>query len=139
MADLLVDRAAKHEILSFMDGHSDYNQIFIPKEDVHKTAFRCPDFIGTFEYVVMPFSVKNVGAAYQQAVNAIFHDMIDQTLEIYIDDVVVKSESRPVGNFLGFLLHQRGTEIDKNNAKAIIDVPPLKNKKGLQSLLGQIN
>ncbi|CAL2277122.1 unnamed protein product [Prunus armeniaca] len=57
-------RAAKHEILSFMDGHSDYNQIFIPEEDVHKTAFRCPDSIGTFEYVVMPFSVKNVGAAY---------------------------------------------------------------------------
>ncbi|CAL8992893.1 unnamed protein product [Prunus brigantina] len=43
------------------------------------------------------------------------------------------------GNFLGFLVHQRGIEIDKNKAKAIIDAPPPKNKKGLQSLLGQIN
>ncbi|BBH05586.1 transposable element gene [Prunus dulcis] len=55
MADLLVDRAAKHEILSFMDGHSGYNQIFIAEEDVHKTAFRCPGSIETFEYLVMPF------------------------------------------------------------------------------------
>ena len=43
------------------------------------------------------------------------------------------------GNFLGFLVHQRRIEIDKNKAKAIIDAPPSKNKKGLQSLLGQIN
>ncbi|CAL9024737.1 unnamed protein product [Prunus brigantina] len=50
MADLLVDGAAKHEILSFMDGHSGYNQIFIAEEDVHKTAFRCPGSIGTFEH-----------------------------------------------------------------------------------------
>ncbi|BFG30776.1 hypothetical protein CerSpe_170500 [Prunus speciosa] len=43
------------------------------------------------------------------------------------------------GNFLGFLVHQRGIEIDKNKAKATIEAPPPKNKKGLQSLLGQIN
>ncbi|BFG21588.1 hypothetical protein CerSpe_078620 [Prunus speciosa] len=169
MVDLLVDGAAKHEILSFMDGHSGYNQIFIAEEDIHKTAFRCPGSIGTFEYVVMPFSLKNAGATYQRAMNAIFHDMIGRNLEVYIDDVVVKSESRPghlddlrlafermrkhqlkmnpkkcafgvsAGNFLGFLVHQRGIEIDKNKAKAIIDAPPPKNKKGLQSLLGQIN
>ncbi|CAL9019079.1 unnamed protein product, partial [Prunus brigantina] len=64
MANLLVDGAAKHEILSFMNGHSGYNQIFIAKEDVHRTAFRCPSSIGTFEYVVMPFSLKNVGVTY---------------------------------------------------------------------------
>ncbi|CAL8085474.1 unnamed protein product [Prunus armeniaca] len=169
MADLLVDGAAKHEILSFMDGHSGYNQIFIAEEDVHKTAFRCPGSIGTFEYVVMPFGLKNAGATYQRAMNSIFHDMIGRNLEVYIDDVVIKSESRPghlddlrsafermrrhqlkmnpkkcafgvsAGNFLGFLVHQRGIEIDKNKAKAIINAPPPKNKKGVQSLLGQIN
>ncbi|CAL8993663.1 unnamed protein product [Prunus brigantina] len=169
MADLLVDGAAKHEILSFMDGHSGYNQIFIAEEDVHKTAFKCPGSIGTFEYVVMPFGLKNVGATYQRAMNAIFHDMISRNIEVYIDDVVIKSESRlghlddlrsafermrrhqlkmnpkkcafgvSAGNFLGFLVHQRGIEIDKNKAKAIIDAPPPKNKKGVQSLLGQIN
>ncbi|BFG20860.1 hypothetical protein CerSpe_071340 [Prunus speciosa] len=169
MADLLVDGAAKHEILSFIDGHSGYNQIFIAEEDIHKIAFRCPGSIGTFEYVVMPFGLKNVGATYQRAMNAIFHDMIGRNLEVYIDDVVVKSESRQghlddlrlafermrkhqlkmnpkkcafgvsAGNFLGFLVHQRGIEIDKNKVKAIIEAPPPKNKKGLQSLLGQIN
>ncbi|CAL2277579.1 unnamed protein product [Prunus armeniaca] len=49
MSDLLVDGAAKHELLSFMDGHGGYNQIFIAEEDVHKTAFRCPGAIGTYE------------------------------------------------------------------------------------------
>ncbi|CAL2229160.1 unnamed protein product [Prunus armeniaca] len=90
MVDLIVDGAAKHEILFFMDGHSGYNQIFIAEEDVHKTAFRCPGSIGTFEYVVMPFGLKNAGATYQRAMNAIFHDMIGRNLEVYIDDVVVK-------------------------------------------------
>ncbi|CAL8989484.1 unnamed protein product [Prunus brigantina] len=91
MSDLLVDGAAKHELLSFMDGHAGYNQIFIAEEDIHKTAFRCPGAIGTYEWVVMPFGLKNAGATYQRAMNLIFHDLIGRTVEVYIDDVVVKS------------------------------------------------
>ena len=53
MADLLVDGVAGYQILSMMDGHSGYKQIFIIEEDVHKTAFRCPGSIGTFELIVM--------------------------------------------------------------------------------------
>ncbi|CAL9021053.1 unnamed protein product, partial [Prunus brigantina] len=94
MADLLVDGAAKHELLSFMDGHAGYNQIFIAEEDIHKTAFRCPGAIGTYEWVVMPFGLKNAGATYQRAMNLIFHDLIGRTIEVYIDDVVVKSPSK---------------------------------------------
>lgn len=48
IADQLVDSVAKNEILSFMDGHSGYNQIYIAEEDIAKTAFRCPWSIGTF-------------------------------------------------------------------------------------------
>ena len=64
IADVLVDGVAGHKLLSFMDGHSGHNQIFIAEEDVHKTAFRCPGSIGTFEWVVMPFGLKNAGATY---------------------------------------------------------------------------
>jgi hypothetical protein len=64
MANLIVDRVAGYQILSMMDGHSGYNQIFITEEDVHKTAFRYPGSIGTFEWIVMPFGLKNAGATY---------------------------------------------------------------------------
>ena len=56
LADVLVDGVAGHKLLSFMDGHSGYNQIFIAEEYAHKTAFRCPGSIGTFEWVVMPLA-----------------------------------------------------------------------------------
>ena len=62
-------------------------------EDVNKTAFRVPGAVGLFEYFVMTFGLKNVGATYQRAMNYIFHDHIGKLVEIYIDDVVVKSKS----------------------------------------------
>ncbi|KAK2967993.1 hypothetical protein RJ640_009202 [Escallonia rubra] len=54
IVDMLVDSASKHTIMSFMVGNAGYNQIFIKDEDVHKTTFRCPGAIGTFEWLVMP-------------------------------------------------------------------------------------
>ncbi|GKV11259.1 hypothetical protein SLEP1_g22525 [Rubroshorea leprosula] len=167
VADLLVDGVARHRILSFMDEHSGYNQIFIAEEDISKTAFRCPGNIGTYEWVVMPFRLKNAGATYQRAMNAIFHDMISRFMEIYIDDVVVKSmedeehlehlrkafermrqhglKMNPLkcafgviaGNFLGFLVHERGLEVDKNKARVIVEARPPQNKKELQRFFGQ--
>ncbi|KAM1489052.1 hypothetical protein ACFXTO_032350 [Malus domestica] len=47
---LLIDAATNHDMLSFMDGHTGYNQIFITEADVHKTAFRCPGALGTYEW-----------------------------------------------------------------------------------------
>ena len=64
IADMLVDSTANNELLSFMDGFSGYNQILIVVEDISKTAFRCPSSIGTFEWMVMPFGLKNAGATY---------------------------------------------------------------------------
>ena len=61
IADMLVDSAANNEMLSFMDGFSGYNQILIAVEDIPKTAFRCPGSIRTFEWLVMPFGLKNAG------------------------------------------------------------------------------
>ncbi|KAM1863949.1 hypothetical protein ACFX14_004227 [Malus domestica] len=92
--DLLIDIAANHEILSFMDGHAGYNQIFIANDDVYKTAFHYPGVLGKYEWVVMPFGLKNTCATYQRAMNTIFHDLIGTIIEVYINDVVIKSERR---------------------------------------------
>jgi hypothetical protein len=58
-----------------------------------KTTFCCPDFISLFEWVVMTFGLKNADTIYQRAMNLIFHDLLGIILEIYINDVVVKSDS----------------------------------------------
>jgi hypothetical protein len=62
-------------------------------KDIHKTVFRVPGAMGLFEYVVKTFGLKNAGATYQHAMNYIYHDLIGKLVEIYIDDIVVKSTS----------------------------------------------
>ena len=59
-ADLLIDGAAGHKILSFMDGNAGYNQDFMAEEDTAKTTFWCPGALGLYEWVVMTFGLKNV-------------------------------------------------------------------------------
>jgi hypothetical protein len=93
VTETLINMAAGHKILSFMDGSASYNQIFMAPKDIHKTAFRVPGAVGLFENVVMTFGLKNAGATYQHAMNYIFHDLISKLVEIYIDDIVVKSAS----------------------------------------------
>jgi hypothetical protein len=92
ITDLLVDIASGHKVISFMDGNAGYNQIFMAKEDIPKTAFRFPRAISLYEWVVMTFGLKNADATYQRAINYIFHKLIGRIVEIYIDDVVVKSK-----------------------------------------------
>jgi hypothetical protein len=91
VADLLIDSASGNKVICLLDGNAGYNQIFMAKEDVSKTVFRCPGFIGLFEWVVMTFGLKNVGATYQRAMKLIFHDLLRVLMEVYIDNVVVKS------------------------------------------------
>ena len=85
--DLLIDSAVGSALFSFMDGFSGYNQIRMAPKDAEKTAFRTP--IANFYYTVMPFRLKNAVATYQRAMTAIFHDMMHQELEDYVDDIVV--------------------------------------------------
>ena len=79
-------------MLSFMDGFSGYNQIKLVEENQEKTSFITP--WGTYYYVVMPFGLKNAGATYQRAIMAIFHDMMYNYMEVYVDDILVKSKTR---------------------------------------------
>ena len=75
-----------------MDEFLGYNQIHLVKEDQEKTAFITP--WGTYCYVVMPFGLKKAGATYQRAMVAIFHDLILVYMEVYVDDILVKSKTR---------------------------------------------
>jgi len=169
VADLLVDAAAGHRIISFMDGNAGYNQIFMAEEDIPKSAFRCSGHVGLFEWIVMTFGLKNAGATYERAMNFIFHEFIDKIVEIYIDDVVVKSGdfakhladlrkvlecTRKHGlkmnpnkcafgvsarQFLSFMVHQRGIEISRRSIDAINKIVAPTNKAKLQSLISKIN
>ena len=166
IVDMLVDSTANNELLSFMDGFSGDNQILVVVNDISRNAFKCLGSLGMFEWSIMTFGWKNVGATYKRAMNAIFHDMLGHHMEIYIDDNVVKSKKAAeyenhlrknfermrlhqlklnplkcafrvqAEKFLGFLVHQRGVEVDQNKAKAIISAKAPQNKKEIKKFLG---
>nr|KYP59851.1 Transposon Ty3-G Gag-Pol polyprotein [Cajanus cajan] len=155
--------------MSLLDGYSGYNQIYIAANDVSKTAFRCPGVLGVYEWVMMPFGLKNASATYQRKMNLIFHDLIGKFVQVYIDDIIVGSKQKEdhlchlklsfermrkhglkmnplkcafgvtTGEFLGFVIHQKGIEVDRNKTKAIMETKLPSNKKELQSLLGKVN
>jgi hypothetical protein len=139
------------------------------EEDASKTIFICPGFIGLFEWVVMTFGLKNASATYQRAMNLIFHELLGNTVEVYIDDIVVKSaefsshiadlrksfdkmcryglKMNPhkcafgvsAGKFLGFIIHEHGIEIDPDRIKSIRNVGPQTCKVEVHKFLGMIN
>ena len=148
--DMLVDATARHELLSFMDAYSGYNQILMHPDDQEKTAFVTER--GTFCYKVMPFGLKNAGATYQRLVNMMFAKMLGSTMEVYIDDMLVKSlvaqqhidhlrqsfdvldkygmKLNPTkcsfgvssGKFLGYLVTQRGVEANPDQIRSIQEI-----------------
>ena len=83
--DQLVDSTAGHQLLSFMDAFSGYNQIKMDEADQEKTSFIISQ--GLFCYKVMPFSLKNAGATYQRLVNQMFRPQIGRNVEVYVDDI----------------------------------------------------
>ena len=90
--DLLVNSTVSHSMLSFMDGFSGYNHIFIALDDMEKTTFITER--GTYCYRVMPFGLKNAKAIYQRAATTLFHDMMHRDVEVYVDDMIMKSQGR---------------------------------------------
>ena len=84
IADMLMNDASGHKVISFLAGNAGYNQIFMAEEDISTTAFHLLGFVSLFECVVMTFGLKNTGATYQRAMNLIFHDLLGIILEVYI-------------------------------------------------------
>ncbi|KAI5312712.1 hypothetical protein L3X38_041886 [Prunus dulcis] len=125
--DQLVDPTVGHDLLNFMDAYSRYNKIFIYPADSEQRAFIKDT--GLYCYNVMPFGLKRL-------VNRIFANHIGSTIEVYVDDMLVKSKTAgehlhnsmkcafgvSFGKFLGFMISQRGIEANPEKIKAIIDM-----------------
>ncbi|KAI5324200.1 hypothetical protein L3X38_033273 [Prunus dulcis] len=89
--DQLMDATADHALPSFLDAYSRYNQIFMHIDDPAHTSFITNR--GHYCYKVMPFGLKNAGATYQCLVNNLFSPLIGHTMEVYVDDMLVKSRT----------------------------------------------
>ena len=145
--DQLVDATYGHPRMSFLDAFQGHHQIALALEDQGKTAFIFPD--ANYHYTVMPFGLKNAGATYQRMMTRMFRDKIGRTVEVHIDDMVVKSkqEGRYIkdlqgafevlrqhklrlnvekcafgvraGKFLGYLITDQGIEINPDQIDAV--------------------
>ena len=162
--DVLVDNTIGSELMSFMDGFSGYNQIKMALKDMTKTTFIIE--WGIYCYTVMSFGLKNVGATYQRMATTLLHDMMHNEVEVYVDDMIVKSKDRgshttnlrkfferikeyilrlnpqkctfgvTTKKLLGFLVSDRGIEVDSSKIKAILELLPPKSEKEIRSFLG---
>ena len=84
-----MDATTGHELLSFMDAYSGYNQIKIHPPDEDNMTFITDQ--GIYCYKVMRFRLKNTKATFQRMVNDIFKNQMGHNMEVYVDDVIVKS------------------------------------------------
>ncbi|KAL4360559.1 hypothetical protein GQ457_04G022110 [Hibiscus cannabinus] len=162
--DQMLDRLARKQFYCFLDGYSGYNQIAIAREDQSKTTFICP--YGTFAFRRMPFGLCNAYATFQRCMTAIFSDLNEDCLEIFMDDFstfgedfdnclsnlekVLKSckETNLVLNWekchfmvdegilLGHKISSKGMEVDKAKIEVISKLPPPTSVKGIRSFLG---
>ena len=148
-----------------MDAFSGYNQIRMSEEDEEKTAFVTSQ--GLYYYKVMPFGLKNARATYQRLVIQMFSKQIGRNVEIYVDDMLVKSKTNiehlddlretfetlqkykmnlnpakcafgvSSGKFLGFMVPQRGIEANPEKVKAILEMTSPKIVKEVYRLTGR--
>ena len=162
--DVLVDNTAGSALMSFMDGFLEYNQIKMAPKDMTKTTFTTEWRI--YCYMVMPFGLKNAGATYQTMATALLHDVMHNEVEVYVDDMIVKSKNREShtinlrnffdgikeyilrlnlqkwtfgvtsGKLLSFLVSDKGIEVDSSKIKSILEMPPPKSEKEIRSFLG---
>jgi hypothetical protein len=164
--DQLGDLTAGHRLLTFMDAFSGYNQIMMDDADQEKTSFLTSK--GFFCYKVMPFRLTNAGATYQRLMNKMFHNQIGQNVEVYIDDMLVKTKDEAnhledleetfktlrqycmklnsskcvfgvsSRKFLGFMVFQRGIEANPDKIKAMLEMTPPRTVKEVQSFTRRV-
>ena len=86
---ILRGSTTRHQLLSFMNAFSGYNQIKLDEANQEKTSFVTSQ--GLFYYKVLPFRLKDVGATYQRLMNKMFAHQIGRNIQVYVDDMLVKS------------------------------------------------
>ncbi|GJW40222.1 reverse transcriptase domain-containing protein [Tanacetum coccineum] len=162
--DQMLERLAGNEFYCFLDGFSGYFQIPIDPQDQEKTTFTCP--YGTFAYRRMPFGLCNAPGTFQRCMMAIFHDMIEKTMEVFMDDFSVFGDSFDSclsnlekmlkrcedtnlvlnwekchfmcreGIMLGHKISKSGIEVDRAKVDVIAKLPHPTTVKGVRSFLG---
>ncbi|GKC17717.1 reverse transcriptase domain-containing protein [Tanacetum coccineum] len=135
--DQMLERLAGNEYYCFLDGFSGYFQIPIDLQDQEKTTFTCP--YGTFAYRRMPFGLCNARGTFQRCMMAIFYDMIEETIEVFMDDFSEKCHFMvKEGIALGHKISKYGIEVDREKVNVIAKLPPLMSVKGIRSFLGHV-
>nr|GEZ30211.1 reverse transcriptase domain-containing protein [Tanacetum cinerariifolium] len=120
--DQMLERLAGNEYCCFLDGFFGYFQIPIDPRDQEKTTFTCP--YGTFAYRRMPFGLCNAPGTFQRCMLAIFHDMVEKTMKVFMDDFSEKSHFMvKEGIVLGHKISKNGIEVDKAKVDVIIKLP----------------
>ena len=162
--DQMLDRLAGHEYYYFLNGYSGYNQITISPEDYEKLTFTF--LYGTFTFRLLPFGLCNASSTFQHCMMAIFLDMVEKTIEVFMDDFFVlgKSFDNCLENLRQALIRceetnlvlnwekchfmvkegivpvhrilERGIEVDKAKIETIEKLPPPSSVKGIRSFLG---
>nr|GFA77587.1 DNA-directed DNA polymerase [Tanacetum cinerariifolium] len=126
--DQMLERLAGNEHSCFLDRFSGYFQILIDPKDQEKTTFTCP--YGTFAYKRMPFGLCNAPGTFQRCMMAIFHDMIEKTMEEKSHFMVKE------GIVLGHKISKKGIEVDKAKIEVLLKLPHPTTVKRIRSFLG---
>ena len=121
--------------MRFLDAFQGYHQILLALDDLEKTIFLTPTRI--YHYKVMPFKLKNAGSTYQRMMNKMFEPQLGKNIEVYIEDMVLKSKADKLrlntakcsfgvgsGKFLGYVVTHCRIKIDPNQIKAINNLQP---------------
>nr|GEY04924.1 reverse transcriptase domain-containing protein [Tanacetum cinerariifolium] len=133
--DQMLLRLARNEYYCFLDGFSGYFQIPINPKDQEKTTFTCP--YGMFAYRRMPFGLCNTPGTFQRCMMAIFHDMIEKSMEVFMDDFSEKSHFMvKEGIVPSHRISKNMIEVNKDKVNVISKLSHPTTVKGIHSFLG---
>ncbi|GJY37292.1 reverse transcriptase domain-containing protein [Tanacetum coccineum] len=164
--DWKVESLCGYPFKCFLDAYKGYHQIQMAESDEEKTAFHTSQ--GVYCYTKMPFGLKNAGATYQRLVDKAFDSQVGRNIEVYVDDLVIKSHTEAEmlrdidetfrtlrkinmklnpkkctfgaveGMFLGYMISPEGIKPCPDKTEAVLQLPSPRTIKEVQSLNGKL-